>query len=73
MIEAENVCADCLQGRHLTKCFYGKGSKITACDDVSIKVLHEKTVGLVGESGCGKTTVGRLLLRLIDADSGEVL
>jgi len=73
MVEAGNVCADCLQGQHLAKYFYGKGSKIIACDDVSIKVFHEKTVGLVGESGCGKTTAGRLLLRLINADSGEVL
>ncbi len=72
-MEAGGMCADCLQGRHLTKHFYGKGRKITACDDVSIAVSREKTVGLVGESGCGKTTVGRLLLRLINADSGEVL
>ncbi len=73
MKETEGICADCLQGRNLTRHFYTKGRKITACDDVFITVSSEKTVGLVGESGCGKTTVGRLLLRLIDVDSGEVL
>lgn len=45
---------------------------IKACDDVSLSIHKGKTVGLVGESGCGKTTVGRILLRLIDPDSGDV-
>lgn len=42
-----------------------------AVDDVSFRIKKGKTLGLVGESGCGKTTVGRLLLRLIEATSGE--
>jgi ABC-type oligopeptide transport system ATPase subunit len=63
---------DCLLGRNLTKYFSNKNRRVTACDDVSIAITREKTVGLVGESGCGKTTVGRLLLRLIHADAGEV-
>ncbi len=73
MKESEGTCADCLQGLNLTKYFYGKGRRIEACNDVSISIFRKKTVGLVGESGCGKTTVGRLLLRLINADSGEIL
>jgi oligopeptide/dipeptide ABC transporter ATP-binding protein len=46
---------------------------VKAVDGVSFDVLPGKTLGLVGESGCGKTTVGRTLLRLIPATSGQVL
>ncbi|HEV8290784.1 MAG TPA: ABC transporter ATP-binding protein [Tepidisphaeraceae bacterium] len=45
---------------------------VKAVDDVSFEVREGKTLGLVGESGCGKTTVGRTILRLIPATSGNV-
>jgi oligopeptide/dipeptide ABC transporter ATP-binding protein len=45
---------------------------VKAVDDVSFSVPVGRTLGLVGESGCGKTTVGRTLLRLIPATGGEV-
>ena len=45
---------------------------VKAVDGVSFDVYPGKTLGLVGESGCGKTTVGRTLLRLIPATSGQV-
>lgn len=48
-------------------------SHVKAVDDVSFKVYPGETLGLVGESGCGKTTLGRCLLRLIKARSGEVI
>ena len=45
---------------------------VHAVDDVSLEVRTGETLGLVGESGCGKTTAGRAILRLIPATSGEV-
>ena len=45
---------------------------VQAVDDVSFSLHHGETLGLVGESGCGKTTVGRSLLRLIPATAGSV-
>jgi oligopeptide/dipeptide ABC transporter ATP-binding protein len=45
---------------------------VKAVDDVSFDIAPGKTLGLVGESGCGKTTVGRTILRLIHATGGEV-
>jgi oligopeptide/dipeptide ABC transporter ATP-binding protein len=45
---------------------------VKAVDDVSFTIRRGETLGLVGESGCGKTTVGRLLLRLIEPTAGHV-
>ncbi|MBU2511014.1 dipeptide ABC transporter ATP-binding protein [bacterium] len=46
---------------------------VQAVDDVSISIIEGETLGLVGESGCGKTTLGRAILRLEEPTSGEVL
>jgi oligopeptide/dipeptide ABC transporter ATP-binding protein len=46
---------------------------VKAVDDVSFDVYPNETVGLVGESGCGKTTAGRSILRLIEPTGGEIL
>ena len=45
---------------------------VKAIDDVSFSIAKGKTLGLVGESGCGKTTTARVIARLIEADSGHI-
>jgi len=53
--------------------FRRQTGKVHAVDGISLKIKAGETVGLVGESGCGKTTVGRAVLRLYNLSGGEVL
>lgn len=68
-----------IEVKNLTKYFpvgsglLGKGADVVkAVDDVSFTIRRGETFGLVGESGCGKSTTGRCILRLIEPTSGEV-
>jgi len=80
MPENKNESPYLLEVNHLKKHFpIKKGfvfSKVTgavkAVDDVSFYIHPGETLGLVGESGCGKTTTGRLIMRAYDATSGEI-
>lgn len=69
ILEVKNLCKHFVIGTD----FFGRPTKtLKAVDDVSFKLEKGKTLGIVGESGCGKTTMGRTVLRLHDVTSGEV-
>ena len=62
-----------LEIKNLSKVYESKGTSVKALTDVTLTVRKGETVGIVGESGCGKTTLGRCVVRGIDASSGQVL
>ena len=62
-----------LEVRDLKTYFPGRNETVKSVDGVSFDVYKGETFGLVGESGCGKTTVGKMVLRLLDATDGEII
>ncbi len=74
-LEDKSVREELVRVRALVKHFPVEGSDdvVRAVDGVTFEILKGETLGLVGESGCGKSTVGRCLLRLIEPTAGEVL
>ena len=64
LVQVKNLCKYFKVGRH---------ADLKAVDNVSFDIYRGKTVSLVGESGCGKSTTGRCLIRLYEPTSGEVI
>ncbi len=62
-----------LDVQHLKKYFSTSSGMLHAVDDVSFQIERGKTLGIVGESGCGKSTIGRTILRLLEPTSGKVI
>ena len=63
-----------LEARHVTRKFPAAGNRtLTACNDVNLKMYKGKTLGLVGESGCGKSTFMRFLVSLDKPTEGEII
>ena len=69
MSMAENI----LEVRHLKKYFKTSRGLLHAVDDINFTLEKGSTLGIVGESGCGKSTTGRCILRLIEPTDGEVI
>lgn len=62
-----------LEAKHVTRRFPASGGReLTACNDVNLKFYRGKTLGLIGESGCGKSTFMRFLVRLDTPTEGEI-
>lgn len=61
-----------LEVKNIGKTFKSKGRTIEAVGNLSFCLKKGETLSIVGESGCGKSTTGRMILRLIEADKGEI-
>ena len=68
-----NAVNTLLEVKNLKKYFATKAGPLCAVDDVSFDVARGETLGLVGESGCGKSTTGRAILRLHEPTAGQVI
>ncbi|MDD3335142.1 MAG: dipeptide ABC transporter ATP-binding protein [Eubacteriales bacterium] len=73
MSNLEMAPASILKVEHIHKRFTSKNICVRAVTDVSFEVKAGETIGIVGESGCGKTTLGRCIVRAIHASEGKVL
>ena len=73
LLEVNNLTKYFAIGDDIVSRILGKTRQLKAVDDISFVVKTGETLGLVGESGCGKSTTGRLITRLVEPTSGEIL
>lgn len=71
--ELNDISEILLDVRNLKKYYPVPAGMLHAVDDISFSIEAGKTLGIVGESGCGKTTAGRAILRLIEPTGGQIL
>jgi oligopeptide/dipeptide ABC transporter ATP-binding protein len=72
ILEVENLKKYYTSGGSFVDSLLGRTNTVKAVDDVDLQLYPGETLGVVGESGCGKTTLGRALLRLIEPTDGTV-
>jgi oligopeptide transport system ATP-binding protein len=73
LLEARNLTKHFMLDSDLVSRFAGKTRTLKAVDGIDFAVRRGETLGLVGESGCGKSTTARLITRLVEPSAGEVL
>jgi oligopeptide/dipeptide ABC transporter ATP-binding protein len=73
ILEVQNLKKYYNQNGSIFSAFTGKENVIPAVDDVSFYIKEKETMGLVGETGCGKTTIGRTVLKLTPPTAGKII
>lgn len=73
MISIQNLSKDYSLKTGFVDQLLGKSKSVSALNDVSLDIADGEVIGLVGESGCGKTTLGKLLLKIEDITSGKII
>ncbi len=73
LIEIRDLCRHFTTRKDSRLLSFGFGAPVTAVDNVSLDIRRGECLGLVGESGCGKTTLSKIVMRAIDASSGTVV
>jgi len=72
LLDVKNLSKSFILSRSVGDVIHGRHPQVDAVSDISFTLKRGETIGVVGESGCGKTTLGRMLLKLIEPTSGSI-